>query len=109
MAARIMAEARGKVWETAAPAPVVPWYGWPVRWLGAMSLSMRAAALATSLLACLVGFSMGGGFTRNQQQAAGRPQTDLAGFEWFEPAPPGSVASAYLAMVAPSAGEGGAR
>lgn len=99
-AARVMAEARRRSLLAKEKKPFAP-LGWqPLRWFFDLSVSMRLAACAMVLLACLLGMFMSrdlfmSGVTRTTVAEA----ENLDGFEWFSPTPPASLGSAYLTLA----------
>jgi anti-sigma factor RsiW len=109
-AARVMAEARGR----ALPLPEkrslmgVDWL--PLRWFRELTVPMRLAACTMVLLACLLGM-----FMSRDLSMSGSSRTTVAeaenldGFEWFGPAPPASLGSAYLTLASTSPEDRGAR
>ena len=108
-AGRVMAEAKTRLPET-KPRRILPQVIWdPLRWFAEFSAPMRLAALATILLACVVGLTMNGGvFVDKQGQVQGSVKNQY-GLEWFDPTPPGSVGSVYLAMTSSFNEEGNIR
>ena len=108
-AARIMAEAKTRLPET-KPKRMLPPVIWdPLRWFAEFSAPMRLAACATVLLACVVGLTMDGGFLVDEQGQVKGSIKNQYGLEWFDPTPPGSVGSVYLAMTSPFNEEGNIR
>jgi len=106
-AARVMSEARRTKRLEAAPAkPFLPRGRHPWRWLAEFPAPMRIAVCGTMLLACIVGLTMGGGLIGVKRGQASGPAGNLYGLEWFESAPPGSIASIYIAMVSQTNEEG---
>jgi len=98
LAARIMAEARRRqpVGIPGSPSPLPAWN--PLQWIAGLSAPMRLAACATVLLALVAGLALDG------RDVTGRnvlieQRKDLYGLEWFDPAPPGSIGSIYIAMA----------
>jgi len=108
-AARVMAEAKTRLPETKAKwvLPPVTWD--PLRWFLKFSAPMRLAACATVLLACVVGLTMDGGLLVDKQGQVKGSVQNLYGLELFDPTPPGSVDSIYLAMASPLNEEGNIR
>ena len=98
-ASRVMMEARRKRRpEATLQRPLQPIVWNPLRWIAELSAPMRIAACVTMLLAFVIGLSMDGGrLTRGGRNS--EPGKNLYGFEWFEPAPPGSIGSIYIAMT----------
>lgn len=94
LAARIMAEVPRR------QSVVVPkrseWT--PLQWIAGLSAPMRIAVCATVFLAFLTGLSLDGGWMTGQGMRRG-PEKNLSGLEWFEPIPPGSIGSVYIAMA----------
>ncbi len=106
-AARVMREARRKKWPEAAltrPFPPMGWNLW--RWIAELSAPMRIAACVTMLLACIVGLTMDGGLILDKRGQASGSAKNLYGLEWFEPTPPGSIGSIYIAMATQTNEEG---
>ena len=98
LVARIMAEARRKqpmgIPEKHSLLPV--WN--PLQWIAELSASMRLAACATVILALVAGLSLDGGQITGRN-ASIEPEKNLYGLEWFDPAPPDSIGSVYIAMA----------
>lgn len=59
---------------------------------------MRIAACVTMLLAFVVGLSLNGRQLTGVGMS-GEAGKSLYGLEWFEPTPPGSIGSVYIAMA----------
>ena len=97
LAARIMAEARGRqsagIPKRPAPSPKRN----PLWWVAGLSAPMRLAAGATVLLAIVTGLALDGTVIgRNTLAEQGK---ELYGLEWFAPVPPGSIGSVYITMA----------
>ncbi len=107
-AARVMAEAKTRLPET-KPKWVPPVIWDPLRWFVQFSAPMRLAACATVLLACVVGLTMDGGLLVDEQGQVKGSVKNQYGLEWFDPTPPGSVGSVYLAMTSSLNEEGNIR
>jgi anti-sigma factor RsiW len=109
-AARVLAEARRRTPLVKEKKAFFPLEWQPLRWLFDLSVSMRLAACAMVLLACLLGMLMS-----KEVSMSGNHQTlvaeaeNLDGFEWFDPTPPASLGSAYLALASTTADDLGAR
>ncbi len=89
---RTMAEARKiRSRPTSEDAPLVPNWN-PLLWIAELSASMRLTVCATVLLALVAGLFLNGGQVIE-------PGETLYGLEWFDPAPPGSISSVYIAMA----------
>lgn len=101
LAARIMAEARRR------QSVVVPKRTElnPLHWLAELSAPMRIAACVTVFLAFVTGLSLDGGWMTGQGMSR-EPEKNISGLEWFDPAPPGSIGSVYIAMVTQTHQEG---
>jgi anti-sigma factor RsiW len=99
-AARVMAEATRRTPLVKEKKSFFPLGLQPLQWLLDLSTSMRLAACATVLLACLIGM-----FMSKELSLSGNRQTSVAevenldGFEWFSPTPPASLGSAYLTLA----------
>lgn len=109
-AARVMAEAQRRV-PLAREKKSFFALGWgPLRWLLDLSVSMRLAACAVILLACLLGM-----FMSKELSLSGNRQIpvveaeNLEGFEWFSSTPPASLGSAYLTLSLATPEDQGAR
>ena len=77
----------------------------PFKWVAEFSAAMKLAACITVLLALVLGLSLDGrGVTGRNMYI--EPEKNLYGLEWFDPAPPGSISSAYIAMVTQTYQEG---
>jgi anti-sigma factor (TIGR02949 family) len=98
--ARVMAEARRMAPPAKAKRSFSPLEWQPVQWFLDLSFSMRLAACAIILLACFSGM-----FMSKELSLPGNPRAVAAeagyleGFEWFSPAPPTSLSSAYLTLA----------
>jgi anti-sigma factor (TIGR02949 family) len=109
-AARVMAEARRRDPLVKGKKSFFPLGLQPLQWLLDLSTSMRLAACAMFLLACLLGM-----FMSKELSLSGNRQTTVAeaenldGFEWFSPTPPASLGSAYLTLASTSTEDQGAR
>ncbi len=98
LSARIVAGARRRG-EAGAPRMRFPHPAWnPVQWAFELSASMRFAAAVTVLLALATGFMLDGGGVGGSGVST-EPSKDLYGLEWFDPAPPGSIGSIYMAVA----------
>ena len=107
--ARIMGEARRRKRATAVSERRFPPFAWnPLRWLAGLSAPMRIAIFVTVILALVTGLSLDGGRVsgRDVSSASGK---NLYGLEWFDPTPPGSLVSVYLAMTTQPYQEGNRR
>jgi len=97
-AARIMVQARKRqqmrIPERRSPLPV--WN--PLLWFTELSMPMRFAACATVLIAIVAGVTLDGRSVTGRNVLVAQ-RSNLYGLEWFEPAPPGSIASIYIAMA----------
>lgn len=111
-AARVMAEARRRALVEGGKKTFIPrgpaWR--PFRWLLDLSVPMRLAACSMILLACLAGMFM----SREVSLSGDRPNSvaeaeNLDGFEWFNPAPPASLGSAYLALASTAPRDSGTK
>jgi len=99
LAARVMREAREKRRSEVVPARPFPPIGWKsLRWIAELSAPMRIAACVTMLLAFVVGLSLNGRQLTGVGMS-GEAGKSLYGLEWFEPTPPGSIGSVYIAMA----------
>ncbi len=98
LAARTMAEARRKRSGLASESdPLFPAWN-PLLWLAELSASMRLTVCTTMVLALAAGLFLNGGqVTRPDMNI--EPGDTLYGLEWFDPAPPGSISSIYIAMA----------
>ncbi|GBE12690.1 hypothetical protein BMS3Abin13_00982 [bacterium BMS3Abin13] len=103
LAARIMAEARRR--QSVVAPKRSEWN--PLQWIAGLSAPMRIAACATVLLAFVAGLSLDGGWMSGQ--GSSEPEKNLSGLEWFDPAPPGSIGSIYIAMTTQTYQEGTGR
>ncbi len=105
LAVQIMAEAR-KRQPTGTPERPLPLPAWnPLEWIAELSAPMRIAACVTFLLALVAGLSLDGrGVTGRDVHI--EPGRNLSGLEWFDSAPPGSIASIYVAMADEEDGKG---
>lgn len=72
----------------------------PLRWIANFSAPMRVAAGVTVLLAVVLGWSLDGEWMTGKALHAERNE-NLYGVEWFDPAPPDSIGSIYIAMTTP--------
>jgi anti-sigma factor RsiW len=98
LAARIMAESRRRQ-PTRATTSRFPSPAWnPLQWAAGLSVPMRLAACASVILAFLIGLSLDGWQVGGREVSA-ETEGNLYGIEWFDPVPPGSIGSAYLAMA----------
>jgi len=99
---KMMREARRKTQQEAIrERPLLP-MGWNLlRWFAGLSLTMRAAACVTILLAFGVGLSL-----NNDWLIKGKINNEstnsIYGLEWFEPTPPGSIGSVYVSLYTQS-------
>jgi anti-sigma factor RsiW len=97
--ARTMAEARRRQSRPAFEgASLFPAWN-PLLWIAELSVSMRLSVCATVLLALVAGLFLNGGQVMIGPDMSIEPGTNLYGLEWFNPAPPGSLSSIYLAMA----------
>jgi anti-sigma factor RsiW len=108
-AARVMAEAKTRLPVTKSKWVLLPVIWDPLRWFAEFSAPMRLATCATVLLACVVGLTMDGDLLVDEQGQVKGSAKNLNGLEWFDPTPPGSVSSVYLAMTTPFNEEGNMR
>ena len=98
-AARVMAEAQRRTSLVKERKPVST-LSWLPRWFAGLSAPMRLAACVTVLAACLLGLFMGKEVSSSANLQSAMVQTEsLDGFEWFDPAPPASLGSAYLNLA----------
>jgi len=100
-AARIMAEARRR--QSVVAPKRSEWN--PLQWVAGLSVPMRIAACVAILLAFATGLSLDGGWMTRQGMSS-QPEKNLSGLEWFEPTPPGSIGSVYIAMTTQTYQEG---
>jgi len=98
LAARIMAEAQRRQLASAPKRRFSPLAWNPVQWVVDLSAPMRLAAGVTVLLALVAGLSLDGRGVA-ERVARVEPGRNLSGLEWFNPTPPGSIASIYVAMA----------
>ena len=98
--ARVMAEAMGRAALAKIKKPSFPPKWQPLQRLFDLSVPMRLAACAVILLVCLLGVPMSKelSYSLNTQNAVAEGE-HLDGFEWFSPAPPESLGSAYLTLA----------
>jgi len=98
--ARVIAEARRRALLTREKKSFLP-LGWqPLRWFLELSVPMRLAACAMVLLACLLGMFMSRDLSMSGSSGTTVAEAEnLDGFEWFSPAPPASLSSAYLTLA----------
>ncbi|MEN6441952.1 MAG: zf-HC2 domain-containing protein [Syntrophobacter sp.] len=109
-AARVMAEARSRASLTKEKKPLSPFAWHPLRWFSEISVSMRLAACATVLLACLLGTFMSKEVCLSgNRQTAPTGAERLDGLEWFNASPPASLGSAYLTLTLTAPEEQGER
>ena len=99
-AARIMAKAQSNIASAKRKKAFFPYTWQPFQWLSDLSAPMRLAASAVVLMACLMGIYMSKELSqpRNFQNLTAQTE-NLEGFEWFNPTPPTSLGSAYLALA----------
>lgn len=97
-AARVMAEARSRRLAGAAESRFPPLVRIPLNWVAGLSAPMKIAACVTALVAFAAGWSIDGGRMIGRDASA-EQRENLYGLEWFEPTPPGSIGSVYLAMT----------
>ncbi len=98
--ARVMAKARNRGAFTKGKRSFFPLEWQPLRWFLDLSVSMRLAACAMALLACLLGMFMSRDLSRSATPRSSIAEAEnLDGFEWFSPTPPTSLAEAYLALA----------
>ncbi len=98
LSARIMAEARRSRSRCVSESdPLFPAWN-PLLWIAELSASMRVTACATVLLALGAGLFLNGGQVTGPEMSI-EPGDTLYGLEWFDPAPPGSISSIYIAMT----------
>lgn len=98
LVARTMAEARRRQSRLASENdPLVPDWN-PLLWIAELSASMRLTVCATVLLALVAGLFLNGGQVTGLDMSI-EPGDNLYGLEWFDPAPPGSISSIYIAMA----------
>ena len=67
-------------------------------WIAELSASMRLTVCATVLLAFVAGLFLNSGQVTGSNMSID-PGNNLYGLEWFDPAPPGSISSIYIAMA----------
>ncbi len=98
LAARIMIEARRKQAENTHKgcSPVPSWNF--VQWLAGLSASMRFAACATVLMALVTVLFLNQGLRTGPDMGIEAGES-IYGLEWFDPLPPDSIGSVYIAMV----------
>ncbi|MHC1729991.1 MAG: anti-sigma factor [Syntrophobacteraceae bacterium] len=72
----------------------------PLRWVGELSILMRAAVASVVVLAFLLGFLMSKELTStSRQKTLAAASESMEGFEWFGSTPPESIGSAYLTLA----------
>ena len=97
--AGVLAAAQNRIRPAAAPRRILPSIitaGF--RWIAEISAPMRIAACVTVLLAVAAGWSLNGGRLTGGGMRD-EPNENLYGIEWFDPAPPGSIGSSYIAVT----------
>ncbi len=98
LAARTMAEARRRQPRLASESDSM-FPAWnPLLWIAELSASMRFTVCVTVLLALVAGLFLNGGQVTGPGMSI-EPGDNLYGLEWFDPAPPGSISSIYIAMA----------
>jgi len=99
-AARVMAEARRRVPPARKVKFVFPLEWQTLRWFIDQSVPMRVAACTALLVGCLIGMIMSKEVSLSESRQTDVAETQsLDGFEWFNPAPPESLGSAYLTLM----------
>ena len=108
--ARVMAEARKRAPLATEKKSFFPMEWQPLRWLLDLSVPLRLAACAMVLLACFLGMFMSRELSLSwNRQGVVAEAENLDGFEWFSPAPPASLGSAYLTLASATPEDEGAR
>lgn len=98
LAVRTMAEARRRQSRLASESgPLFPAWN-PLLWIAELSASMRLTVCTTVLLALAAGLFLNDGQMTGPDMRT-NPGDTLYGLEWFDPAPPGSISSIYIAMA----------
>ncbi len=99
LAARTMAKARKSRSRLASENNSLFPVCWnPLVWIAELSASMRLTVCATVLSALVAGLFLNGGLQSKPDMSI-EPGDTLYGLEWFDPAPPGSISSIYIAMA----------
>lgn len=98
LAARIMIKARRKQAGNiqAGHSRVAPWN--LVQWVAGLSASMRFSACATALMALVTVLFLNQGLRTGPVMGIEAGESTY-GLEWFDPIPPGSIGSVYIAMA----------
>ncbi len=98
LAARITAEARKRksVYRIKRPSASPSWN--PFRWIYAFSWPMRIAVCATVFIAMIAGTFIDGKWVFEQNLNI-KAEDNFYGMEWFNPVPPGSIGSIYIAIT----------
>ncbi len=105
LAAQVMDAARGRH-SARALKRRFPYPAWNLlQRVAGLSASMRIAACAAMLLALITGLSLDGGWMTGRGMNS-EPGKNISGLEWFDPAPPGSISSIYIAMTTQTYQEG---
>jgi len=98
--ARVMEEAKLRVPSAKERESFFPQDWQPLRWFFDLSVPLRLAACTAVLLACFLGMFMSKEVSLYENRQASIAQTEnLDGLEWFSPAPPASLGSAYLTLA----------
>jgi len=99
LTSRIMAgvRARQRTKDTRSTMPFPNWN--PLQLIFGLSTPMKLATCAAVFIALVLATFFGGGIMTGRRSVAMQPNTNLYGLEWFEPAPPGTISSAYIAMA----------
>jgi anti-sigma factor RsiW len=98
-AARVMSDAREKASREKDTKPSFMSWWHPVQWVLDLSISMRLAASAMLVLACLLGVFMSREVTQPRSFQIAYNSENLDGFEWFSITPPSSLSSAYVPLT----------
>ena len=108
--ARVMEEAKQRVPSARERESFYPHDWQPLRWLFDLSVPLRLAACTAVLLACFLGMFMSKEVSLYENRQASLAETEnLDGFEWFSPAPPASLGSAYLTLAEATADDPGGK
>jgi anti-sigma factor RsiW len=107
--ARVVAEARRRALPAREKKFLFLLDRQPLQRLSELSVSMRLAACAMVLLACLLGLFMGREVSLSEVDPAVAVNTEsMDGLDWFSPTPPESLGSAYLTLALTSSEDRGA-